>query len=116
MASEKPNGRPGSSEEDDVSHRSSFRIVSQSHACSVPSLSIDSGTYSLERCHMLENGEDLTSESALCDCAETNGFSEEELLNITFEACDTTGKGEVHASTVVQYLQAMTPKAPVRTS
>lgn len=38
---------------------------------------------------------DLTSETALCDCAETNGFSEEELLNITFEACDTTGKGKI---------------------
>ncbi|CAM4531459.1 unnamed protein product [Leuciscus chuanchicus] len=108
MASEKPNGQQGSLEEDVVSHLSSFRPVSQSHASSIPSLSIDSGTYSLERCHMLESSEDFPSESALCDCAETNGFSEEELLNITFEACDTTGKGEVQASTVVQYLQAMT--------
>ncbi|KAI5101407.1 protein MRVI1 isoform X1 [Silurus meridionalis] len=37
-----------------------------------------------------------------------NGFSEEELLNITFEECDASGQGEVLASTVVQFLQAMT--------
>ncbi|KAK7175808.1 hypothetical protein R3I93_000157 [Phoxinus phoxinus] len=108
MASEKPSGHQGSLEEDVVSHLSSLGLVSQSHACSIPSLSIDSGTHSLERCHMLESSDDSTSESALCDCAETNGFSEEELLNITFEACDTIGKGEVQASTVVQFLQAMT--------
>ncbi len=39
---------------------------------------------------------DFTSENrTLCDCADTNGFSEEELLNITFEACDATGRGTV---------------------
>ncbi|XP_067269500.1 uncharacterized protein mrvi1 isoform X2 [Pseudorasbora parva] len=111
MASEKPNGHQGSLEEDVGAHLSSFRLVSQNHGCrgcSVPSLSVDSGTYSLEPCHVLESCEDFTSERALCDCAETNGFSEEELLNITFEACDTTGKGEVQASTVVHFLQAMT--------
>ncbi|XP_048039356.1 inositol 1,4,5-triphosphate receptor associated 2-like [Megalobrama amblycephala] len=106
MASEEPNGHQRSSEEDVGPHLPSLRLASQN--CSIPSLSIDSGTYSLEPCHVLESGEDLTSDRALCDCAETNGFSEEELLNITFEACDTTGKGEVQASTVVQYLQAMT--------
>ncbi|XP_051755054.1 uncharacterized protein mrvi1 isoform X7 [Ctenopharyngodon idella] len=111
MASEKPNGHQRSLEEDVGPHLPSLRLVSQNHGChgcSVPSLSIDSGTYSLEPCHVLESSEDFTSERALWDCAETNGFSEEELLNITFEACDTTGKGEVQASNVVQYLQAMT--------
>ncbi|KAF4082839.1 hypothetical protein AMELA_G00132940 [Ameiurus melas] len=44
----------------------------------------------------------------LCDHHDMNGFSEEELLNVTFEACDTAGRGEVLASTVVQFLQAMT--------
>ncbi|KAK3533720.1 hypothetical protein QTP70_024318, partial [Hemibagrus guttatus] len=39
---------------------------------------------------------------------DTNGFSEEEILNITFEACDAAGRGEVLASAVVQFLQAMT--------
>ncbi|KAI4875945.1 hypothetical protein NFI96_034529, partial [Prochilodus magdalenae] len=70
----------------------------------------------------------------LCE-PDMNGFSEDELLNITFEACDAAGQGrvscfsferneplavicrpqryllptgEVLASTVVQYLQAMT--------
>lgn len=37
---------------------------------------------------------DFRSDSrTLCDSADTNGFSEEDLLNITFEACDVTGKG-----------------------
>ncbi|XP_017333355.1 uncharacterized protein mrvi1 isoform X2 [Ictalurus punctatus] len=44
----------------------------------------------------------------ICDHHDMNGFSEEELLNITFEACDAAGRGEVLASTVVQFLQAMT--------
>lgn len=57
MASEKPNGQQGSLEEDVVSRLSSFRPVPQSHASTVPSLSVDSGTYSLERCHMLESCE-----------------------------------------------------------
>ncbi|XP_073763609.1 inositol 1,4,5-triphosphate receptor associated 1 isoform X4 [Danio rerio] len=79
------------------------------HECSVPSLSTDSGTYSVDPCHLLENSEDFSSENRdLSDCADTNGLSEEELLNITFEACDTSGKGEVRVSTVIQYLQAMT--------
>ncbi|XP_042582815.1 inositol 1,4,5-triphosphate receptor associated 2-like [Cyprinus carpio] len=112
MASEKPTGHQGSLEEDFGPHLPSFRLVSQNHGCDgrgIPSLSVDSGTYSVEPCHLLESSEDFTSENrTLCDCADTNGFSEEELLNITFEACDTTGKGEVRASTVVQYLQSMT--------
>lgn len=127
MASEKPTGRQGSLEEDFGPQLPSFRLVLQNHGyngCSVPSLSIDSGTYSVEPCHLLESSEgdlmhglcfdpiicifcqssylclyialDFTSENrTLCDCADTNGFSEEELLHITFEACDTTGKGTV---------------------
>ncbi|KAL4613518.1 hypothetical protein GN956_G22447 [Arapaima gigas] len=43
----------------------------------------------------------------------TNGFSEEHLLNITFEACDTMGKeGEVLASTIMNYLQDVTAQSP----
>ncbi|RXM36381.1 Lymphoid-restricted membrane protein [Acipenser ruthenus] len=48
---------------------------------------------------------------------ETKGIftcSEEEVLNITFEACDTMGTGEVLASTVMQYLQDMTAQSPER--
>ncbi|XP_043099719.1 inositol 1,4,5-triphosphate receptor associated 2-like [Puntigrus tetrazona] len=112
MASEKSTGRQGSLEGDFGPHLPSFRLVSQTYgcnACSIPSLSLDSGTYSVEPCHLLESSEDFISENrSLCDCADTNGFSEDELLNITFEACDTTGKGEVQASTVVQYLQSVT--------
>ncbi|XP_048885944.1 uncharacterized protein LOC125751322 [Brienomyrus brachyistius] len=42
----------------------------------------------------------------------TSGFSEEHLLNITFEACDTLGKGEVLATTLMRYLQEMTAQSP----
>ncbi|XP_042617325.1 inositol 1,4,5-triphosphate receptor associated 2-like [Cyprinus carpio] len=113
MDSEKPTGHQGSLEEDAGPHDlPSFSLVSQNqgcNGCSVPSLFIDSGTYSVEPCHLLESIEDFTSENrTLCDCADTSGLSEEELLNITFEACDTAGKGEVQASTIVQYLQSMT--------
>lgn len=31
----------------------------------------------------------------LCDHLDMNGFSEEELLNITFEACDAAGRGRL---------------------
>lgn len=60
MASEKPNGHQRSLEEDVGPHLPSLRLVSQNHGChgcSVPSLSIDSGTYSLEPCHVLESSE-----------------------------------------------------------
>ncbi|KAI1889812.1 hypothetical protein AGOR_G00166780 [Albula goreensis] len=46
------------------------------------------------------------------DANSSNGFSEEHILNITFDACDTTGKGEVQASKVMQYLQDMTAQSP----
>ncbi|MBN3293004.1 KASH5 protein, partial [Polypterus senegalus] len=42
----------------------------------------------------------------------TNNCSEEQLLNITFKMCDTAGSGEVHASTVMQYLQDITAQNP----
>ncbi|XP_055774497.1 inositol 1,4,5-triphosphate receptor associated 2-like [Salvelinus fontinalis] len=51
--------------------------------------------------------EDSTEESV-----DTSTFSEEELLDITFEACNTTGTGEVLASTIMQYLQTMTSQSP----
>lgn len=35
----------------------------------------------------------------MCDL-DMNGFSEEELLNITFEACDTAGQGRVSSFSV----------------
>ncbi|KAK1159778.1 lymphoid-restricted membrane protein-like [Acipenser oxyrinchus oxyrinchus] len=55
--------------------------------------------------------------SCVSEVDETKGIytcSEEEVLNITFEACDTMGTGEVLASTVVQYLQDMTAQSPER--
>ncbi|XP_058256541.1 uncharacterized protein mrvi1 isoform X1 [Hemibagrus wyckioides] len=72
-------------------------------------LSVDSGTSSAELSQLHSDNENFR----LCDRylrehLDTNGFSEEELLNITFEACDAAGRGEVLASTVVQFLQAMT--------
>eukprot|EP00063_Salmo_salar_P007509 XP_013982344.1 PREDICTED: protein KASH5 [Salmo salar] len=51
--------------------------------------------------------EDSTEESV-----DTSTFSEEELLDITFEACNTTGTGEVLVSTIMQYLQTMTSQSP----
>ncbi|XP_047666194.1 uncharacterized protein mrvi1 isoform X3 [Tachysurus fulvidraco] len=73
------------------------------------SLSIDSGTSSAEFSQLISDNENFR----LCDRylrehLDMNGFSEEELLNITFETCDAAGRGEVLASTVVQFLQAMT--------
>ncbi|XP_072517249.1 uncharacterized protein [Salminus brasiliensis] len=86
---------------------------SDQHGYSAPSLSVDSGTYSIEPCQMLDCRETFRPDSRdLCDQPDMNGFSEEELLNITFEACDTTGQGEVLASTVMQYLRAMTGHSP----
>ncbi|XP_073715492.1 uncharacterized protein [Misgurnus anguillicaudatus] len=112
MASEKWTECHSSLEDDCESHLPSSRLLSRNHGCHrrrAPSLSIDSGTFSVEPCQVFESSEDFRSDSrTLCDCADTNCFTEEELLNITFEACDTTGKGEVQASTVVQYLQSMT--------
>ncbi|KAK3561835.1 hypothetical protein QTP86_017057 [Hemibagrus guttatus] len=72
-------------------------------------LSIDSGTSSAEHSQLHSDNENFR----LCDrylheYLDTNGFSEEEILNITFEACDAAGRGEVLASAVVQFLQAMT--------
>ncbi|MGH0138904.1 UNVERIFIED_CONTAM: hypothetical protein FKN15_053272 [Acipenser sinensis] len=55
--------------------------------------------------------------SCVSEVDETKGIytcSEEEVLNITFEACDTMGTGEVLASTVMQYLQDMTAQSPER--
>ncbi|XP_037401327.1 protein KASH5-like [Pygocentrus nattereri] len=81
---------------------------SDHHGYSAPSLSTDSGTCSLEPSQMYDLSETFRPDNRdLCEL-DMNGFSEEELLNITFEACDTTSQGEVLASTVVQYLQAMT--------
>ncbi|XP_046713391.1 uncharacterized protein mrvi1 isoform X3 [Silurus meridionalis] len=73
------------------------------------SLSIDSGISSAEFSHLHSNTNNFSlSDRYLCDPLDMNGFSEEELLNITFEECDASGQGEVLASTVVQFLQAMT--------
>ncbi|XP_053094256.1 uncharacterized protein mrvi1 isoform X2 [Pangasianodon hypophthalmus] len=79
------------------------------HGYSALSLSIDSGTSSAELSQLHSDTENFRlSDRYLCDHLDMNGFSEEELLNITFEACDAAGQGEVLASTVVQFLQAMT--------
>ncbi|MCJ8737454.1 hypothetical protein PDJAM_G00024170 [Pangasius djambal] len=79
------------------------------HGYSALNLSIDSGTSSAELSQLHSDTENFRlSDRYLCDHLDMNGFSEEELLNITFEACDAAGRGEVLASTVVQFLQAMT--------
>ncbi|XP_033909095.3 uncharacterized protein LOC117431925 isoform X1 [Acipenser ruthenus] len=55
--------------------------------------------------------------SCVSEVDETKGIyacSEVQVLNITFEACDTMGTGEVLASTVMQYLQDMTAQSPER--
>ncbi|XP_071344591.1 inositol 1,4,5-triphosphate receptor associated 2-like isoform X3 [Trachinotus anak] len=45
------------------------------------------------------------------DKKETSGFSEHELLDIMYNACNTSNSGEVLASTIVQYLQNMTAQS-----
>ncbi|XP_044058306.1 ciliary rootlet coiled-coil protein 2 [Siniperca chuatsi] len=46
------------------------------------------------------------------DNKDTSGFSEHELLDIMYNACNTSNTGEVLASTIVQYLQTMTAQNP----
>lgn len=51
---------------------------------------------------------DFNSDSTtLCDSADTNGFSEEDLLDITFEACDVTGKGTVYSFSTKGAIESM---------
>lgn len=60
MTSEKQAECHGSLEDDTESHRPSFRLTSRTHGCSgsrAPSLSIDSGTFSVEPCQVLESSE-----------------------------------------------------------
>ncbi|KAL1007219.1 hypothetical protein UPYG_G00083610 [Umbra pygmaea] len=80
-----------------------------------PALSMDSGVSSIEHLHVLDMNE-MWSVSRPEDSAEETldrtTFSEDELLDITFEACSTTGTGEVLPSTIMQYLQTMTGQGP----
>ncbi|XP_059209170.1 inositol 1,4,5-triphosphate receptor associated 2-like [Centropristis striata] len=46
------------------------------------------------------------------DNKDTSGFSEHELLDIMYNACNTSNTGDVSASTIVQYLQTMTAQSP----
>ncbi|KAF3832664.1 hypothetical protein F7725_026329 [Dissostichus mawsoni] len=46
------------------------------------------------------------------DNNDTGGFSEHELLDIMYNACNTSNTGEVLASTMLQYLQTMTTQSP----
>ncbi|TRY97445.1 hypothetical protein DNTS_033832, partial [Danionella cerebrum] len=75
---------------------SEFSFVSQDHncpVCGVPRVYFDSGTHSVEPGYVHDSSEDSQPQTrAMCGSADTNGFSEEELLNITFEACDSTGE------------------------
>ncbi|XP_074473247.1 uncharacterized protein mrvi1 isoform X2 [Sebastes fasciatus] len=48
----------------------------------------------------------------LDDNKDKSGFSEHELLDIMYNACNTSNTGEVLASTIVQYLQTMTDQSP----
>uniref|UniRef100_A0A8P4G0M6 Murine retrovirus integration site 1 homolog n=2 Tax=Dicentrarchus labrax TaxID=13489 RepID=A0A8P4G0M6_DICLA len=45
------------------------------------------------------------------DNKDTSGFSEHELLDIMYNACNTSSTGEVLASTIIQYLQTMTAQS-----
>ncbi|CAB1339458.1 unnamed protein product [Coregonus sp. 'balchen'] len=80
-----------------------------------PALSRDSGVSSIEH-HQVPDSNEMWSSCGPDDSTEetvdTSTFSEEELLDITFEACNTTGTGEVLASTIMQYLQTMTSQSP----
>ncbi|XP_039983145.1 inositol 1,4,5-triphosphate receptor associated 1 [Xiphias gladius] len=46
------------------------------------------------------------------DKKDTSGLSEHELLDIMYNASNTSNSGEVLASTIVQYLQTMTAQSP----
>nr|XP_046243711.1 uncharacterized protein mrvi1 isoform X2 [Scatophagus argus] len=46
------------------------------------------------------------------DNKDTSGFSEHELLDIMYNACNTSSTGEVLSSTIIQYLQTMTAQSP----
>ncbi|XP_051797073.1 uncharacterized protein mrvi1 [Acanthochromis polyacanthus] len=46
------------------------------------------------------------------DNKDTSGFSEHELIDIMYSACNTSSTGEVLASTIIQYLQTMTAQSP----
>ncbi|XP_059926980.1 uncharacterized protein mrvi1 isoform X4 [Gadus macrocephalus] len=82
------------------------------------SLSRDSGVSSTEieiRSQMSDSGDASGSASPffgqnepLVDTGEISGLSEHELLDITYDACNTKNTGKVLASTIMQYLQAMT--------
>ncbi|XP_069549533.1 inositol 1,4,5-triphosphate receptor associated 2-like isoform X2 [Brachyistius frenatus] len=52
------------------------------------------------------------TKDVLEDNEHTSGFSEHELLDIMYNACNTSNTGEVLASTIVQYLQNMTAQSP----
>ncbi|KAJ7986082.1 hypothetical protein DPEC_G00347110 [Dallia pectoralis] len=73
-----------------------------------PALSRDSGVSSIEHHQVLDINEMWSGCGAEDSTVDKNIFSEEELLDITFEACNTTGTDEVQASTIIQYLQTMT--------
>ncbi|XP_077374482.1 protein KASH5-like [Festucalex cinctus] len=45
------------------------------------------------------------------DSSDTNEFSEYELLDIMYNACNTSSTGEVMASTILQYLQKVTSQS-----
>ncbi|XP_028431830.1 uncharacterized protein mrvi1 isoform X2 [Perca flavescens] len=51
------------------------------------------------------------SRDVLEDNKDTSGFSEHELLDIMYNACNTSNTGEVLASTILQYLQTMTSQS-----
>ncbi|KAA8595671.1 hypothetical protein FQN60_010962, partial [Etheostoma spectabile] len=54
---------------------------------------------------------DSGARDVLEDNKDTSGFSEQELLDIMYNACNTSNTGEVLASTILQYLQTMTAQS-----
>ncbi|XP_039651357.1 uncharacterized protein mrvi1 [Perca fluviatilis] len=51
------------------------------------------------------------SRDVLEDNKDTSGFSEHELLDIMYNACNTSNTGEVLASTILQYLRTVTSQS-----
>ncbi|XP_028331555.1 uncharacterized protein mrvi1 isoform X3 [Gouania willdenowi] len=55
---------------------------------------------------------DTSSSEPREDTNDTGGFSEHELLDIMYNACNTSSSGQVLASTIIKYLQTMTTQSP----
>ncbi|XP_030579762.1 uncharacterized protein mrvi1 isoform X2 [Archocentrus centrarchus] len=62
----------------------------------------------------IRESSDCGTKDVLEDNKDTSGFSEHELLDIMYDACNTSKSGEVLASTIFEYLQTMTAQSSGR--